>query len=178
MQKSFIHILLYSAFFVLIFSCKKSDDPVATASNIKGKWILTNIKSKTEFKGQKIEDINTDMNAQNLYYEFDGVNKYSSNVELSVGTFSKGSGINAGKYTLDKSVMTLFYTEKLISKEIGQQMQIKTLTDKELVIYVGKDELINSLKATAGLDLLTTTVLKLFLDTILQFEYTLTFKKG
>jgi hypothetical protein len=178
MQKSLIHFLLYSAFLVLIFSCKKSDDPVATATNLKGKWILTNIKSKTEYKGQKLEEINEDMNGQNLYYEFDGLNQYSSNVELSVGTFSKGSGINAGKYSLDKSVMTLFYTEKLISKEIGQQMTIKTLTGTELVIYVGKDELLSSLKSTAGLDIFTTAALKLFLDTILQFEYTLTFKKG
>jgi hypothetical protein len=60
-----------------------------------------------------------------------------------------------------------------------QRMQIKTKSDTQLVVFIGLDELKESFKASeTGLDPFTKAVLELALSQMVQFEYTLTFKKA
>jgi len=58
-------------------------------------------------------------------------------------------------------------------------MQIKTKSDTQLVVFISLDELKDSFKAAGtGLDPFTKAVLELALSQMVQFEYTLTFKKA
>ena len=74
--------------------------------------------------------------------------------------------------------MSITYIDQDLEKELTQSMQIKTNTETDLVLYMGLDEVKASFKAAAsGLDAFTAAFLELFLGQMLEFEYTLSFKK-
>lgn len=168
-----LFLLLSTAF----FSCEK-DDSVST-SKLEGKYVLNSVDLKTQFTGEAEDKSTENVASKGIYYTFEANGNYTTNAYWSIGEIDKDTKVNTGTYTVSGDVITIKYTDSELGKELNQKMQIKTNNGTDLVLYLGKTELLESFKgASAGLDAFTAAFVSIFLDSILKFEYTLTFKKA
>ena len=114
-----------------------------------------------------------------MYYTFNADGTYKTNAYWSIGQIDTDGTVSTGKYTVKGNTQNIIYQDEDLGKEMTQRMQIKTKSDTQLVVFIGLDELKESFKASeTGLDPFTKAVLELALSQMVQFEYTLTFKKA
>ena len=158
-------------------SCSKEDD--VTPSSLEGTYNLETIALKTKVVDEALEEENENVASQKIYYTFSADGTYKTNAYWSIGEIATDGTVSTGKYTLKGNTLSISYKDEDLGKEMTQSMQIKTNSDTQLVLFIGLDELKDSFKAAGtGLDPFTKAFLDLFLSQMVQFEYTLTFKKA
>jgi hypothetical protein len=175
MKKQFL--ILFAALGLGLASCSKGDDVMP--STLEGTYNLETISLKSKIVDQAAEDENENVAAQKMYYTFNPDGTYKTNATWSIGEINASGAVSTGKYTINGDKLNISYQDNDLGKDLTQTMQIKTNSDTQLVLFIGLDELKTSLKAAAGgLDAFTAAFLEIFLSQMIQFEYTLTFKKA
>jgi Lipocalin-like domain len=173
MKKQFL--ILFAVLGLGLASCSKGDD--VTPSTLEGTYNLETISLKSKVVDQVAE--NENVSAQKMYYTFSADGTYKTNATWTIGEINSSGVVSTGKYTINGDKLNITYKDNDLGKELTQTMQIKTNSDSQLVLFIGLDELKASLKAAAGgLDAFTAAFLEIFLSQMVQFEYTLTFKKA
>lgn len=158
-------------------SCSKKDD--VTPSTLEGTYNLETISLKSKVVDQAAENENENVAAQKMYYTFNSDGTYKTNATWSIGEINSSGTVSTGKYSISGNKLNITYQDGDLGKELTQTMQIKTNSGTQLVLFIGLDELKTSLKGAAGgLDAFTAAFLEIFLSQMIQFEYTLTFKKA
>jgi hypothetical protein len=169
--------ILFAVLGLGLSSCSKKDE--VTPSTLEGTYNLETISLKSKVVDQAAENENENVSAQKMYYTFNSDGTYKTNATWSIGEINSSGAVSTGKYTINGNKLNITYQDGDLGKELTQTMQIKTNSDSQLVLFIGLDELKTSLKAAAGgLDAFTAAILEIFLSQMIQFEYTLTFKKA
>lgn len=169
--------VLFAVLGLGISSCSKKDD--VTPSTLEGTYNLETISLKSKVVNQAEEDENENVAAQKMYYTFSADGTYKTNAYWSLGEIGSDGTLSTGKYALKGNTLSITYKDEDLGKEMTQSMQIKTNSDTQLVLFIGLDELKAGFKDVgAGLDPLSKAILEIFLSQMVQFEYTLTFKKA
>lgn len=175
MKKQFF--VLFAVVGLGLASCSKDDD--VTPASLEGTYNLETIALKTKVVDEALEEENENVTSQKMYYTFNADGTYKTNAYWSVGQIDTDGTVSTGKYTVKGNTLSITYQDEDLEKEMTQSMQIKTKSDTQLVLFIGLDELKDSFKAAGtGLDPFTKAFLDLFLSQMVQFEYTLTFKKA
>jgi hypothetical protein len=175
MKKQFL--LLVAVMGLALVSCSKEEDSVSPAS-LEGTYNLETIVFKSKVTGEAAEEDNENVSSQKIYYTFKADGTYETNSMWSIGEISKNNVVSKGKYTLKGTTLNITYQDEDLGKELTQAMQIKTNSSTQLVLFVGLDELKASFKAVTGLDPFTQAFMELLLSQLVEFQYTLTFKKA
>ncbi len=174
MKKQFL--ILLAVLGLGLAGCSKGDD--VTPSSLEGTYNLETVALKTKVVDEALEEENENVASQKIYYTFNADGTYKTNAYWSIGEIGTNGASSTGKYTLKGDNLSITYQDEDLGKELTQTMQIKTNSDTQLVLYIGLAELKSSLKAAAGgLDPFTAAFLEIFLSQMIQFDYTLTFKK-
>ena len=174
MKKSFSIIFLALVLFTV--SCTTEDD--VSAVSLKGSYNLETINLKTKVSNEDMQEKNENMATNKIYYTFNTDGTYTTNAYWSIGEIDTKGTVSTGKYTLKDNVLSISYKDDQLGKELTQAMQVKVNNTKELVLYIGVAEVKDSLKvALSGLDLLTAALVEIYLKQLVQFDYTLSFKK-
>ena len=169
-------LIIITLIIASLSSCTKGDD--VSPSSLSGKYELKIIDFNSKFSNEDPEKYTDDVSSQGIFYIFNTDGTYKTNAYWSIGEINSNGTESTGKYSLNGNVLSITYIDQDLEKELTQSMQIKTNTDTDLVLYMGLDEVKASFKAAAsGLDAFTAAFLELFLGQMLEFEYTLSFKK-
>lgn len=158
-------------------SCTTEDDVSAVSMN--GSYNLETINLKTKVSNEDMQEKNENVATNKIYYTFNTDGTYTTNAYWSIGEIDTKGTVSTGKYTLKDNVLSISYKDDQLGKELTQAMQVKVNNAKELVLYIGVAEVKGSLKeALSGLDLLTAALVEIYLKQLVQFDYTLSFKKA
>ncbi|WP_255068778.1 lipocalin family protein [Lacihabitans sp. LS3-19] len=169
-------LILITLIVASLSSCTKSDD--VSPSSLSGKYELKIIDFNSKFTSEDPEKYTDDVSSQGIFYIFNTDGTYKTNAYWSIGEINSNGTESTGKYSLKGNVLSITYIDQDLEKELTQSMQIKTNTDTDLVLYMGLAEVKDSFTAAAtGLDPFTAAFLNIFIGQMLEFDYTLSFKK-
>jgi hypothetical protein len=168
--------ILFAILGLGLASCSKEDD--VTPSTLEGTYNLETIDLKTKVADEAVEEENENVTSQKMYYTFSADGTYKTNAYWALGEIGMDGTVSTGKYTVKGNTLSIAYKDEELGKEMTQSMQIKANSNTQLVLFIGLEELKAGFKDMGtGLDPLSKAILEIFLSQMVQFEYTLTFKK-
>ena len=168
--------LIYFSFLCLLFciSCRKEN--VDAGQSIEKKWTLNTVDADIEILGQNTNKSKKEVREEGIFYEFKSDGTYLSNASWNLGEISKGTTISNGKYTYSKAILNIQYRDEGANLNLSQNLKVLEINNQLLVVYVGKEQVLESFNnAVSNLDFVTATLVRTLLGQILKFDYTLSF---
>ena len=87
-----------------------------------------------------------------------------------------GGSLTTGNYEFSNSVLSLTYKDPDLGIPVTLYLNA-TISGNEMTLSLDKNDLVKAFAEATGVDAFTQAFLQIFLDEIVKFDYSMTFKK-
>ncbi|MFT5884301.1 MAG: hypothetical protein ACI9IP_000756 [Arcticibacterium sp.] len=178
MNVNFKSILFLGIVSLFLGACQTNSTEDITPQTVSGRWNLQTVTLEEEVQGFPMENSNENVADQELYIEFNSDGTYTTNSDIELGKFSKGSGSAfTNKYEFENNILALTYDDALFQRPLSIYFITEINEETTMNLRTTKKELTDAFADTIDLDLGSQALAQALLGSLVKFDFTLSFTK-